>query len=64
VASDARQVAALGPAAVAVHDDSYVFGELSRVQLAENLSFFAVQPGRNYDAQTCLSILFTLVYSR
>src|SRR5215831_4877093 len=56
VPGDARQMAALGPAAVAVHDDGYVFGELSRVQLAEDFSFFAVQPGRNYDAQTCLSI--------
>src|SRR5215471_4262243 len=51
VPGDARQMAALGPAAVAVHDDGHVFGELVRVQLAEDFSLFTIQPRRNDCAQ-------------
>jgi len=44
VPGDAGQMPALGPAAVAVHDDRYMLRELARIEFAENLSFLAVQP--------------------
>ena len=51
VSGDARQVAAFGPAPVAVHDDRDVLRELVRVQLAEEFSFLPVQPCGNCSAQ-------------
>ena len=42
VSGDARQVAALRPAAVAVHDDGEVLGQALQVQFIEKLRFVAV----------------------
>src|ERR1700739_3937651 len=47
MAGNAWQVAALGPAAVAVHDDRDMFWELVRIKLAVEFSFLSVQPRRN-----------------
>src|SRR5262249_999141 len=49
-----------GPAAVAVHDDRYMFGKLFRIKPAVNFSLFVVQPRRNRVAQTYLSSHTTL----
>src|SRR5262249_32724693 len=49
-----------GPAAIAVHDDRYMFGKLFRIEPAVNLSLFVVQPRRNRVAQTYLSSPTTL----
>ena len=38
------QMAALGPTAIAIHDDRDMFRELVGIQLAEEFSFFSVQP--------------------
>jgi hypothetical protein len=47
MAGNTRQVAAFGPAAVAVHDDRDMFWELVRIKLAVEFSFLSVQPRRN-----------------
>jgi hypothetical protein len=55
VAGNAGQMAALGPAAVAVHDDRDMSRELVRILLAEDFSLFTVQPWGNNHAQLTLS---------
>ncbi len=52
---NAWQMAAFGPAAIAVHDDGDMFGKLAGIKLAEKLSFLAVQPCGNC-SQYCLSV--------
>src|SRR5215470_12269161 len=47
MSGDTRQVAALGPAAIAVHDDGDMFWELVRIKLGVKFSFLSVQPRRN-----------------
>src|SRR5215472_16147604 len=47
MSGDTQQVAAFGPAAVAVHDDGDMFRELVRIELAVKFSFFSVQPRGN-----------------
>ena len=42
VSGDAREMAALGPAAVAVHDDGEVLGEALEVKFIEKVRFLAV----------------------
>jgi hypothetical protein len=44
MAGNTRQVAAFGPAAIAVHDDRDMFWELVRIKLAVEFSFLSVQP--------------------
>ena len=47
MAGNTRQVAAFGPAAIAVHDYCDMFWELVRIKLAVEFSFLSVQPRRN-----------------
>ena len=49
---NARQVAALGPSPITVHDDGYVMWKPFRIEAGENLGLFAVQPGGNSRAQS------------
>ena len=42
MAGDARQMAALGPAAISVHDDGNVVGQPLRIEAGVDLSLFAV----------------------
>jgi hypothetical protein len=44
MAGNTRQMAAFGPAAVAVHDYGDMFRELVWIELAVEFSFFSVQP--------------------
>ena len=44
MAGNTRQVAAFGPAAVAVHDDRDMFWELVRIKLAVEFSSFRSSP--------------------
>jgi hypothetical protein len=49
---DAGQMAAFGPAAVSVHDDSDVVGQPLRIEAGVNLGLFAVQPSGHLCAQS------------
>src|SRR5258708_17782196 len=48
----ARQVAPLGPAPVAVHDDSDVFWEPPWIQMPVDFRFLAIQPRGNFVLQS------------
>jgi hypothetical protein len=52
VSGDTGKMSPFGPAAIAIHDDGDMFRELAGIQLAEELSFFTIQPSGNGNAQT------------
>ena len=54
---DTRQVAALGPAAISVHDDGDVVGQPLRIEAGVDLSLFAVQPSGHLSAQSVPRII-------
>jgi hypothetical protein len=49
VAGDTRQVTALGPAAVAVHNDRDVFGQAAKIDFLKKLRFFAIGGSERLD---------------
>ena len=53
---NAGQVAAFGPAAIAVHDDGDVVGQPLRIEAGVNLGLFAVQPSRHLCAHVDLAM--------
>ena len=55
MSGDARHMPALGPAAVAVHDDRDVFREPCWIQPPVNFSFLAVEPRGYFVLQSGLS---------
>src|ERR1700758_3116476 len=55
MSGDTRQVAPLGPAPVAVHDDGDVLGESRRIQVAVDVAFLAIQPLGYFVLQSDLS---------
>ena len=52
VPSHARHVTPLGPAPVAVHDDSDVFREPLWIEMPVDFRFLAIQPGGNFVLQS------------
>ena len=58
MSGDARHVAPLGPAAIAIHDDGNVLRQPRRIKMAIDLSLFPIEPRRNF--QDAPSVYFVL----